>query len=264
MGSPRCKRDYSSLARARFSVLVTGVLAVAGYQLPAVAADNNPAKGATWADIARLPDWSGTWAMIVKDHEFFSKETRANDGGLVPFTPRYQALRANMRSSNEPENLAQCLPAGVPGVMLHRIALEWLFTPGRITMLTENGEIRRIYTDGRAHRSLEELEYSFQGDSIGHWEGDTLVVETIGFPMGALLKNGWLHPTINTRYVERMRLIDRNHLQIDSEISDPEIYTKPYKSTRTLERIDYELPDPQCAQTSHSATEGAIITPPAE
>jgi hypothetical protein len=231
----------------------------------AMAADNSSTqRGSTRGSVAKLPDWSGTWAMIVKDHEFFSKETRANDGGLVPFTPKYQALRANMRDSNEPENLAQCLPAGIPGVMLHRIALEWLFTPNRITMLTENGEIRRIYTDGRAHRSLDELEYSFQGDSIGHWEGDTLVVDTIGFPMGALLKNGWLHPTLNTRFVERMHLIDKDHLQIDSEISDPEIYTKPYKSTRTLERIDYELPDPQCAQTSHSATEGAVITPPAE
>jgi hypothetical protein len=202
--------------------------------------------------------------MIVKDHEFFSKETRTNDGGLVPFTPKYQQLRADMRNSNEPENLAQCWPAGVPGVMLHRIALEWLYTPGRVTMLTENGEIRRIYTDGRPHRSLDELEFSFQGDSIGYWQGDTLVVDTVGFPQGALLKNGWLHPTLNTHYVERMRLIDNNHMQIDSEISDPAIYTRPYKSTRTLERIDYELPDPQCAQTSRDVADGSVPTPPAE
>lgn len=242
-------------------IATLGALAlIAGPQM-AFSADKTSAKTSTAAHAIKLPDWSGTWAMIVKDHEFFSKETRADDKGLVPFTAKYQALRAAMRDSKEPENLAQCLPAGIPGVMLHRIALEWLFTPGRVTMLTENGEIRRIYTDGRAHRSLDELETSFQGDSSGHWEGDTLVVETIGFPLGALLKNGSLHPTINTKYVERMHLIDKDHLRIDSEISDPEIYTHPYKSTRTLERIDYPLPDPQCAQTSHSDKDIAPIPP---
>jgi len=245
-------------------------LAVLGLLLGGVAAaqaagtDKSP-QGDSWASIARLPDWSGTWAITVHDHEFASTETRVNDGGLVPFTPKYLALRADMmkpHSGELKENLAQCLPAGVPGVMLHRIALEWLFSPGRVTMITENGEIRRIHTDGRQHASLETLEDSYEGDSIGHWEGKTLVVDTVGFPKGDLLKNGTLHPTLHTHYVERFTMKDKDHIQIDSEISDPEIYTRPYKSTRTLERIDYDLPEPQCATTTRGSGDDANLTPP--
>ena len=249
--------------RSGFGQLVGLTTLLVAFLPSVVLAESEELWENSYAVLDELPDWSGTWAMIVKDHEFFSQETRDNDRGLVPFTDKYKALRANMRNSSDPENLAQCWPAGIPGVMLHRIALEWLFTPDRVTMLTENGEIRRIYTDGRKHRDLDEMEYSFQGDSIGHWEGDTLVVETIGFPLGALLKNGNLHPTINTVFTERIQLIDKNHLQIDSVLADPEIYKEPYKQTRTLERIDYELPDPQCVQTSQSVTEGSIIVPPA-
>jgi hypothetical protein len=89
-----------------------------------------------------------------------------------------------------------------------------------------------------------------------------LVVDTIGFPKGDLLKNGSLHPTINTRYIERYQPIDKDHIKVDSELSDPEIYTKPYKTTRTLERIDYELPEPQCKQTSRGSGNEANLTPP--
>lgn len=248
-------------SRIRALVALAGVAGMVG--IAAAAGKSGSPQGDTWASIAKLPDWSGTWAITVHDHEFASKETRVDDGGLVPFTPKYLALRANMRMQTAKENLAQCLPAGIPGVMLHRIAMEWVFTPGRVMMITENGEIRRIHTDGREHQSLELLEDSFEGDSIGHWEGTTLVVDTVGFPKGDLLKNGPLHPTIHTHYVERFSVKDKDHIQIDSEISDPEIYTKPYRSTRTLERIDYDLPEPQCAQTSRGSGEDANLTPPA-
>lgn len=244
--------------------LVALALLVGAVGIVSAAGKSSSPQGDTWASVAKLPDWSGTWAITVHDHEFASQETRANDGGLVPFTAKYLALRANMMNlQGFKENLAQCLPAGVPGVMLHRIAMEWLFSPGRVTMITENGEIRRIHTDGRPHQSLETLEESYEGDSIGHWEGTTLVVDTVGFPKGDLLKNGPLHPTINTHYIERFSVKDKDHIQIDSELSDPEIYTKPYKATRTLERIDYDLPEPQCSTTSRGSGDDANLTPPA-
>lgn len=206
----------------------------------------------TWAALADLPDWSGTWAMTVKDHEDATLELKPDDGGLVPFTPKYLELRRTLKARAGEEPLAQCLPAGIPGVMLHRIGFEWLFTPGRVTMITENGEVRRIRTDGSPHRSLEEMDGSYEGDSIGHWQGKTLVIDTIGFPNGALQKNGDLRPTINTRYVERVYSIDKDHIRIDSTLSDPEIFTKPYSASRVFERVDYPLPEPQCAQTSRS------------
>lgn len=200
--------------------------------------------------------------MTVADHEAASKETRSEDGGLVPFTPAYLQQRAGMRGRKMVESLALCLPAGIPGVMLHRIGFELLFTPGRVTMITENGEIRRIHTDGRVHLPLDQMEGSYEGDSIGHWEGKTLVVDTVGFPNGSLLKNGDLKATINTHYVERISNTDKDHLQIESTLSDPAIYTRPYRSVRHFERVDYPLPEPQCAQTSRGADENMNLKPP--
>jgi hypothetical protein len=214
------------------------------------AAGQSP-QGDTWASVAKLPDWSGTWALTNKAHEAATKEPR-----LMKFTPKYQQQQAGDRGGGggggapPKESLGKCLPAGLPGLMMHTIGFEWLFSPGRVTMITENGEVRRIRTDGTAHRSLRDIGATYEGDSIGHWEGKTLVVDTIGFPNGMLLKNGSPISTKNTHYVERITQIDKDHIQIDSVVSDPEIYTEPYKATRPYERVDYPLPEPQCAQTS--------------
>jgi hypothetical protein len=239
-----------------------------GFGQAATAAERaSTGQAVSWATLAKLPDWSGTWALNLQGHEFASTETRLGTlpggGNIVPFTPQYIALVRKMRDADKPQvSLSRCLPAGIPGVMLHTIGLEWLFTPGRVTMITENGEIRRIHTDGRGHASSDEFAESYEGDSIGHWEGKTLVVDTTSFPNGSLLKDGYLLGTMHTRYVERIFLKDHDHLQIDSEISDPEIYTTPYKATRIYDRVDYPLPEPQCSQTSRTSGTDYDLTPP--
>jgi hypothetical protein len=209
-----------------------------------LAATQSP-QGNTWSSIARLPDWSGTWALTNKEHERATRETQ-----LMKFTPKYaQQLEAERRGRPD-ESLGKCLPAGMPGLMMHTIGYEWLFTPGRVTMITENGEVRRIRTDGSPHLSLRDIGASYEGDSIARWEGKTLVVDTIGFSNGMLLKNGGLIAGKNTHLVERITQTDKDHFQIDSLISDSEIFTEPYQATRLYERVDYRLPEPQCAQTS--------------
>jgi hypothetical protein len=233
----------------------------------AVATHRDP-QGRNWDSIKQLPDWSGTWALDLKGHEFGTLEAHsvgpAGVVGFVPFTPKAAEMLAAANRDHKTVNLSHCLPAGVPGVMLHTLQLEWLFTPGRITLLTENGEVRRIYTDGRAHLSFDELEGSYEGDSTGHWEGKTLVVDTVNFPNGSLLKDGFLLATKNTHYVERIYLKDKNHLEIDSVVSDPEIFTKPYSATRIYERLKAAMTEPKCSQTTHDHGETIDLTPPPE
>ena len=136
-------------------------------------------SAADWAALAKLPDLSGVWVPDVADQRRKEREERP------PWTPAAQAqidfLVAEDRAGRPKLILDHCLPHGMPSWMLitHN-ALEILATPGRITMLGEGdgNRIRRIYTDGRAHPSDPDL--TIHGHSIGRWDGDTLVVDTIG------------------------------------------------------------------------------------
>jgi hypothetical protein len=221
------------------------------------------ASSATAAAPNSLPNWSGVW---VCDNTCFeaSADSFGTDGGRVPLTPKYMQLRAEARAARAQQNLSFCLPAGTPGIQQHGVLSEFLLTPGRVTVLFEDGEVRRIHTDGRRHRPLTELTASFMGDSIGHWEGKTLIVDTIGFPKGTLFQNHGLVATINTHLLERIFLKDKDHLQIDSTMTDPTIFTKPYIYTRVYERSKQEMDEPQCGYANHDTGVSVDLTPPPE
>ncbi len=103
-----------------------------------------------------------------------------------PLTPAYQAkrdLQIKLRAEGKQvvTSDAQCIPAGMPRMMLNA-NFEVLVRPDSLGIVTAGGgiQIRNIWTDGRKHTPEDDLFDSFSGESIGHWEGDTLVVDTIG------------------------------------------------------------------------------------
>ncbi|HTT04067.1 MAG TPA: hypothetical protein VMF64_02170 [Steroidobacteraceae bacterium] len=148
-----------------------------------------------------------------------------------------------------------CLPYGMPGLMLitHN-ALEFLFTPGRVTVLGESdgNRLRRIYTDGRAH--AVDPDPSFHGDSIGHWEGDTLVVDTVGIYPEALIpiseaagvpNDGDLHVS------ERIHLVPGDLMQDELTITAPHVLTRPWMTARVFHRDrarESEIHEGECLQ----------------
>lgn len=277
--------------------LATGLALVLGAQLmtqPSAlateAAKSSPKspQGLTWYSIAKLPDWSGVWALDLEGHTYAGVESfpaatleridpdyasrglsaaaigrirSANQS--IPLNSKYREMWSSFGRAGQ-ENLARCLPAGVPGVMLHTIKMEFLFTPGRVTLLTENGEVRRIFTDGRKHSSLDEIGRTYEGESIGHWEGRTLVADTIGFPNGELFQNGALRVTRHAHYVERIRLRDKDHMEIASEMTDPDIFTAPYRVTRVYARLTDPMAEPQCSQSTRDSGFEVELTPPPE
>jgi hypothetical protein len=172
------------------------------------------------------------------------------------------ALRAAARAARAQENLSKCLPAGTPGILQHGVMHEYLFTPGRVTVLVEDGEIRRIFTDGRAHRPLEEMKDSYMGDSIGHWEGEVLVVDTIGFPNGSLFQNYGLLATRNSHLVEHIFKNADDQIQIDSALTDPDIFAKPYAYTRKYSRSTIPMDEPGCSANNRDSGESVDLTPP--
>jgi hypothetical protein len=227
------------------------------------------------APAAALPDWSGVWT--ISDESFVkgvlpdtggSDDKTARDQSLVPLKPKYQQQRTDSSMANAIGkggigNLPHCIPAGMPGVLQHPMMSEYLFTPGRVTVLFEDGEVRRIYTDGRGHPPAEELEYGYEGHSVGHWEGATLVVDTIGIsPQADLLSNNDVRVTRNTHITERLFLNTAHDLQIDTVVSDDELFTKPYAYTRIYQRSPLPIPEPSCASRNRDNDSTVDLTPP--
>ena len=113
----------------------------------------------------------------------------------------------------------------MPGIMGQPYPMEFLMTPGQVTIVIEAyNQIRHIYTDGRP--LPEDPDPTFYGTSVGHWEGDTLVAETVGF---AQVPRGITFP-----YSDKMKIVERFHLtapdtmSIETTIVDPEALTTPY------------------------------------
>lgn len=194
----------------------------------------------TFAASQDLASWEGTWATattLPEEAKKFSDPGAAccfGPAADVPLTPKFRAMRDAFVNRKDPAastvtNSSSCTPPGMPGVLVHPILFEFLFTAGRVTMIFDNGEVRRIWLDGRKHTPADELEATYEGESIGKWEKSTLVVDTIGiFPLADVFMANGIHVTPNTRVVERMRLLDKETLEIDFTVHDAEIFTTPY------------------------------------
>ena len=112
--------------------------------------------------------------------------------------------------------------------------LEFIISPGKVTVIAEAYmQVRHIYTDGRPHP--EDPDLTFNGHSIGKWEKDTLVVDTIGFSPLTTLGAGMQHSD-KMHIVERMRLAAPDNLEIVTTIDDKEALTKPFSRTANFGR----------------------------
>ncbi len=139
----------------------------------------------------------------------------------------------------------QCYPPGTPRIYIHPFPMEIIQLPGRVLMVFEYDHlIRQIYTDGREHRT--DLAPSYMGDSIGHWEGDTLVVETTGFNDRTWLDRIAVPHSEEMRLIERFRLNDAGQLQIDMRVEDPVALAKPWEFTRLYSKTDWTIEELVC------------------
>jgi len=182
------------------------------------------------------PDLSGVW-------EHLNSRTTAYylDGVDIPWQPWAEALFKERTDDNQKDNPeSRCLPRGVPkadAFDIHKI----IQTPVLIAILYEYGTTyRQIFTDGR--KLPVDPNPTWMGYSVGHWEGDTLVVESNGFNGHAWL-SGRGNPTTDAMLLrERFRRRDFGHMDIQITIDDPKAYTKPWTAELHPELIpDTEL-----------------------
>jgi hypothetical protein len=199
---------------------------------------NPPPTAQDWADLAKLPDWSGVWNPKITDQDAQARDNQPPWNPAAAELIKFQL--AEERAGRPPPIFVNCLPEAMPSWMLvtHN-AMEILYTPGRVTLLGESdgNRLRRIYTDGRPHP--DDPDPTFHGHSIGHWEGNTLVVDTVGIipqafiaisEAAAVPNNGDMH------IIEHIHLADKDILHDDLEVIAPKVLTKPWKTTRIFFR----------------------------
>jgi hypothetical protein len=150
-------------------------------------------------------------------------------GGLPPMTPWAAQVRAERKGNDNKDNPdAACLPLGLTQLHMHPQPRKIVQTQREIVVLYEaNGNVRQILTDGRALPN-NDLSPWWYGYSVGHWDGDTLVVETTGFRDDVWLDVEGSPLTSSGKMTERWRRLKFGLMQIDITIEDPKAYTKPF------------------------------------
>jgi len=236
-----------------------GLALLAALSLPAlVLAQKSDPAGA-----AKLPtpaaagaDLTGVWTQFPR---IGSKS--AGEGGFVfskeepPMTPwaeaKYKSTKAPHTggyTGESDDTILKCYPPGVPRIYLFNFPMEIYAVPGRVLIVHEFGHfIRQIWTDGRPH--ARNLNPSWMGDSIGKWDGGTLVVDTIGFN-----DKTWLdqvgHPHTDALHlVERIHRVAPDTLQIDFTFDDPKAYTRQWTGTKQFKlHRDWQITEYVCEE----------------
>lgn len=172
----------------------------------------------------------------------------------LPLRPWAAALLKERREWNSKENPdALCLPMGLMQFHEHPQPRKMIQTPSVLLILYEgNSGIRQIFIDGRPLPGDDPQPWWY-GYSVGRWEGDTLVVETVGFRDGGWL-DIWGSPlTDAAKMTERFRRLNYGTLQIDVTIDDPKAYTRPF-SVRVNQRLSLrgELIEFVCNENNRS------------
>jgi hypothetical protein len=206
---------------------------------------------------AKLPDWSGLWEPNVFVGEGIGQSLSAGGaqagmavlGAKVPFNAEWQAKfdaakkaadAAVAADPNHPPAPAYNNCGSPPFIMnmMSPAIYQWRITPEETTIVDTINGIRHVYTDGRAHPPKDELWPTRTGDSIGHWEGDTLVVDTVAIKPDLLL-SGFTSVRMSDQlhFVERMRLASKNELQDEFTLNDPAALTAPFKVTFSFSRV---------------------------
>jgi hypothetical protein len=152
-----------------------------------------------------------------------------------PYAKRYAEWRKKFETGQqEPDTVTRCLAFGI--ARFGTMPVEIIQTPGQITMnLGVLHDIRRIYLDGIGHTTGADP--SFNGDSVGHWDGDTLVVETNNVRAGTIDRDGVPYSDKLTA-VERIRRVSPTRLEIETTLTDPEAFVTPF----TIKRAYVPMP----------------------
>jgi hypothetical protein len=245
-----CNRQSLS-ARNRLAACAVVVTLSSAVVMPAEAADGSSSAAAPAQKApVKSHDLTGIWRIWHKARDPVRQLSHydimlALTLDKPPLTAwgqeRYDAARPfvgpraiPVGQSNDPA--LKCFPPGIPRLYVTLSTLtEIIQVPGRIFMYFEtNNILREIWMDGRKH--TEDPDPSWMGESIGRWEGDTLVIDTTGFNDKSWLDQDGLPHSDKLHVIERLRRVDHDNLEIKITIDDPIAYTKPWTTMLMFDR----------------------------
>lgn len=247
------------------TAVVTAMSFVAGACVCAHGAEAPPGLSAAYpkghfASLDARPDWGGVWVLDFSS--LFKPGAPPSAPALKgKYLQAYQEWQRQVKATqgDVPHEGSYCRPPGMPVIMMSpQYPIEFLFTPGRVTIHHEAWmQWRNIFTDGRAHPL--DLDATFNGSSIGKWQGGTLVVETVGIKDLTEIGMGMKH-SAQLRVVERIHLVagEPDTLVDEMTLSDPEALEKPwttelkYKRDRNGELLEFE-----CAENDRNPVDAA-------
>lgn len=211
-----------------------------------VAAQNQDGLGALAPENLARPrpeppfNLTGTWLHGPGSERFDPPE------GVV-LTPAAQAhydaaQKAAAENKIYRNDIGLCWPAGMPIMMTRVWPISMIQMPTAIFMVSElMNSLRVVYLDGRTHTDPDLAVPSFNGESIGHWEGDTLVIDTKNF----VDHHHWIHDRLgipasgSLEIIERIRMLDEGQrLEIEFTLIDPEVFTGEWVTTKQWHRVD--------------------------
>jgi hypothetical protein len=153
----------------------------------------------------------------------------------------------------------RCFPPGVPRIYLHPFPFEIVALPGRVLMIFEYDHfVRTIYTDGREHRT--DLAASWMGDSIGRFEGDTLVIETTNFNDRTWIDRIAVPHSDQMRLVERLSVNDAGQLEIAMRVEDSLALASPWEFERVYRKTDWTIEELVCEDNeNYTSFESSVL-----
>ena len=272
----KVRRDSVELLEKQMRSACVGLALFAGLALPlgaiAPAAAAQQANGAQSTSPSETPNISGTWERYPDPYtgDFFEDRPPLPGGEpdlKEPYATQYRALIAKLKAAaaaGKPllNASTRCLPEGMPTIMGAVYAIEILQTPGQVTVLAEFlTQTRRIYLDAKMP-PLEDISPTYNGYAVGHWEGDTLVVETRAVREDVKFND--FPRSADMKITERIRLTAPDLLEDKIVIDDPKVLNKPYAFTFGYKKSDYRIMEYICDNNHNLREDGKSVDEEAE
>ena len=196
------------------------------------------------------PDLSGVWDIP------YTPDMEKNYGQPLPYTA---AGKKDWESFDDAkfDNTGHCLPAGLTRQMNTPMPMEIVQNPTKIAFLWEGfGSFLTVPTDGRPARKIDP---AWIGESVGHWDGDTLVIESANFNGRTRLDTRGHPHSKNLKVTQRFARTSPTEIAYEVTIDDPEYYTKTWSNKRVFKlRPDWELMEYNCMENNLDLLEGHI------
>lgn len=193
---------------------------------------------------AQHPDFSGVWQATTHSAPLqpLSGAVPLSDAATSIYDPIQSKTKSGDRSW---DSVNECIPPGIPRAMAQPYPIEVFQESGKITLLFELQRLNRIISlTGHSNATSDP---TFMGTSLGHWDGDTLVIETDNFKTGTFINDAGIPHSDQLKVTERWSLASSGTLKDRITIEDPKAFIHPWDTELTLKRLKHaSFPEDVC------------------